>query len=365
MRYEETPPVVLAVENLRTSFKVDDGLLRAVDGVDFQIRRGETLGLVGESGCGKSITAFSILRLMPPNARTDGRILLNRSGGDGNATVDLAALDAYGKAIRAIRGKEVSMVFQEPMASFSPVHTIGSHMTEAILLHKTANKKEAREIAVAMLARVGIANPSQRIDEYPHQLSGGMRQRVMIALALSCDPALLIADEPTTALDVTIQAQVLDLMEELQAQFGMSMLYITHDLGVIAELANEVAVMYLGKIVEHADVQQLFDNPLHPYTVGLLRSIPQIGTKTRGRLASIEGTVPLPLNLAPGCTFFARCPRAMPGICDHADPPLVEVEPGHRVRCFLYPQVRDFAEATSVAGVTETARQGRRSDGGE
>lgn len=359
---QEAAPVVLTVENLRTSFKVDEGLLRAVDGVDFQIRRGETLGLVGESGCGKSITAFSILRLTPPNAHTEGRILLHRPGSNDKATVDLAALDPYGKAVRAIRGKEVSMVFQEPMASFSPVHTIGSHMTEAILLHKTSNKKEAREIAVAMLARVGIANPSQRIDEYPHQLSGGMRQRVMIALALSCDPALLIADEPTTALDVTIQAQVLDLMEELQAQIGMSMLYITHDLGVIAELADEVAVMYLGKIVEHTEVQQLFDHPLHPYTMGLLRSIPQIGTKTRGRLASIEGTVPLPINLAPGCTFFARCPHAMPGICDHADPLLVEVEPGHSVRCFLYPQVPQVRDVTETAGV---ASPGRRANEGE
>ena len=336
---QETAPIVLAVENLRTSFTVDDGLLRAVDGVDFQIRRGQTLGLVGESGCGKSITAYSILRLTPPHARTEGRILLHRpDSGNGETMVDIAALDPYGREVRAIRGKEISMVFQEPMASFSPVHTIGSQMTEAILLHKTPNKKEAREIAVAMLARVGIANPSQRIDEYPHQLSGGMRQRVMIAIALSCDPALLIADEPTTALDVTIQAQVLDLMEELQSQFGMSMLYITHDLGVIAELADEVAVMYLGKIVEHTDTQKLFDDPLHPYTVGLLRSIPQIGTRSHGRLASIEGTVPLPINLAPGCTFFARCPRAMPGICDRANPPLMEVEPGHRVRCFLYPQ---------------------------
>jgi len=355
---EKMPPVVLTVENLRTSFKVDDGLLRAVDGVDFQIRRGATLGLVGESGCGKSITAYSILRLTPPNARTEGRILLHRPDSDGGATVDLAALDPYGKAVRAIRGKEVSMVFQEPMASFSPVHTIGNQMIEAILLHKTPDKKEAREIAVAMLTRVGIANPSQRFDEYPHQLSGGMRQRVMIALALSCDPALLIADEPTTALDVTIQAQVLDLMEELQAQFGMSMLYITHDLGVIAELADEVAVMYLGKIVEYTDVQQLFDNPLHPYTVGLLRSIPQITTRTRGRLASIEGTVPLPVNLAPGCTFFGRCPHAMPGICDRTNPPLVEVEPGHRVRCFLYPQARERA------GTTDTMQPTRHVNGG-
>ncbi len=353
---ESTPPL-LAVENLHTTFKTDEGTLHAVAGVDFRIRRGETLGLVGESGCGKSITAYSILRLTPPNARTTGRILLYPPNGAGEPR-DLAALDPAGREIRAVRGSEIGMVFQEPMSSFSPVHTIGNQMTEAILLHKTRNRREAREIAVDMLARVGIANPTRRIDEYPHQLSGGMRQRVMIALALSCDPTLLIADEPTTALDVTIQAQVLDLMEELQAQLGMAMLYITHDLGVIAELAEAVAVMYLGKIVEQTDADRLFDAPLHPYTVGLLKSMPTLGRRSRAPLAAIEGTVPVPIDLPTGCAFFGRCPRAMPGLCDRHDPPLVPVEPGHAVRCFLYPEVRDVLGLDAVAAIPAAATNG-------
>lgn len=331
----------LEVKNLETSLELDEGLLKAVDDVSFTINRGQALGLVGESGCGKSMTVQSIMRITPKFAKLSGQIMLYPKRGN---PVDLAQLNPQGAEIRSIRGGDIAMVFQEPMTAFSPLHTIGNQIMEGILIHRTSNKKEARAIATEMLRRVGISNPSQRIDEYPHQLSGGMRQRAMLAMALACEPSLLIADEPTTALDVTIQAQVLKLIRDLQDEFEMAILYITHDLGVIASTVDEVAVMYLGKIVEYTDVDSLFYHPLHPYTRALLKSVPRMGEKNRGRLESIEGAVPVPINRPKGCSFFARCPQAIDGVCNKEDPPLVEVEKGHRVRCYLYPEVVEAAK---------------------
>jgi oligopeptide/dipeptide ABC transporter ATP-binding protein len=330
---------VLEIKRLRSHFTLDEGILKAVDNVSLKVGAQETLGVIGESGCGKSVTAQSILRIVPaPGKIVGGEILLRRDGGE---PVDLAGLNPTGQEIRQIRGKEISMIFQEPMTSLSPVHTIGNQIVEAILLHRTNDKTEARELAIEMLARVGIPNPGLRIDAYPHQLSGGLRQRAMIAMALSCSPKLLIADEPTTALDVTVQAQILELMRHLQGQYGMAILYITHDLGVIAEIANNVAVMYLGKVVEYASTRETFHKPMHPYTVNLLRSIPTMGKKARVRLKAIQGTVPIPLNLPRQCGFFSRCPDAMPGRCDVAVPELMEVESGHWVRCFLHHEKRE------------------------
>ncbi|MCY3978061.1 MAG: ABC transporter ATP-binding protein, partial [Chloroflexi bacterium] len=266
---------VLEVRDLRTYFHLTEGTLKAVDGVDFTIAPHQTVGIIGESGSGKSVTAQSILQIVPPpGAIETGEIILRRNDG---STVDVGKLDPRSRAIRAIRGAEVSMVFQEPMTSLSPVHTIGAQIVEAIRLHIESDKKKAKELALDMINRVGISNPAQRFDEYPHQLSGGMRQRAMIAMALSCSPSLLIADEPTTALDVTVQAQILELMKELQAQFGMAIMYITHDLGVIAEIADEVNVMYLGRVVERASTVELFTNPRHPSTRRPLKSIPLLG----------------------------------------------------------------------------------------
>ncbi len=328
---------LLEVNDLKAYFYLDEGVLKAVDGVSFKVRKEKVLGLVGESGCGKSVTAQSILRIVPDPGKIEGKILLQRKNGNAKkGPLDLAGLDSRGKEIRSIRGKEIAMIFQEPMTSFSPLHTIGNQIIEAILLHQNVNKEEARKLAIDMLDKVGIANPQQRIDEYPHQLSGGMRQRGMIAMALSYNPSILIADEPTTALDVTVQAQILELMKSLQAKFGMSIIYITHNLGVIAEISDEVAAMYLGRIVEYASVDDLFYDPLHPYTQALLRSIPRMGKKAKARLESIEGTVPLPLDLPVGCGFYARCRQAKKGICNKNTPPLVEVKKNHKVRCFLY-----------------------------
>ena len=338
--------VLLEVDNLKTYLPLEEGLLKAVDGISFKIHRGETIGLVGESGCGKSMAVKSILQIAPNFAEISGQVKLNRDNG---AWVDIAQLDRFGAEIRNIRGGEIAMIFQEPMTSFSPLHTIGNQIIEAIRVHRTPDKKEAREIAIDLLGRVGMSNPQQRLDEYPHRLSGGMRQRAMIAMALSCEPSLLIADEPTTALDVTVQAQVLKLMQDLQTEYGMSILYITHDLGVIARIVKSVAVMYLGRIVEYTDVDSLFYNAKHPYTSALIKSIPKIGKKSRQRLESIEGAVPVPINRPPGCGFFPRCPVAIPGICDQVDPPLVEVEEKHSVACFVYPEV---TEAVGKQGET-------------
>ena len=328
---------LLEVNDLKTYFYVNEGVLKAVDGVSFGINQEETLGLIGESGCGKSVTAHSILRIVPsPGKLIGGRILLNHD----DQTIDLAELNPSGTKIRNIRGKDISMIFQEPMTSLSPVHTIGDQIREAIYLHRTKDKKEAQEIALDMLDRVGIANPTQRINEYPHQLSGGMRQRAMIAMALSCHPKLLIADEPTTALDVTVQAQILELIQELQQQFHMAVLYITHDLGVIADICHRVAVMYLGKVVEYGSVRNIFYHPLHPYTRRLLKSRPSMSKRTGERLESIVGNVPIPLNMRAQCGFVERCIEAMPGRCDAAVPELIELEENHWVRCFLYKKAR-------------------------
>lgn len=334
---------VLEVHNLRTYFNLEEGTLKAVDGVDLSIPVQATVGIIGESGCGKSVTAQSVVRIVPPPGEiVSGEIWLYRNGTE---DLDLTQLDAKGSQIRAIRGKEIAMVFQEPMTSLSPVHTIGAQITESILLHRTKDKREAREIALDMLDKVEISNPSQRIDEYPHQLSGGMRQRAMIAMALSCNPSLLIADEPTTALDVTVQAQILALMRGLQDQFGMAIMYITHDLGVIAEITDEVNVMYLGRIVERANTVSVFKNPLHPYTRGLLKSIPKVGRKARVRLDAIKGNVPIPLDPPRECGFRSRCEEAMAGKCDVVIPSLVDMGGGHYVRCFLHSELKEPEDA--------------------
>ncbi|MEN3010788.1 MAG: ABC transporter ATP-binding protein [Candidatus Bipolaricaulaceae bacterium] len=323
---------LLQVQDLKTYFYTEDGVVKAVDGVSFAIEPQQTLGVVGESGCGKSVTALSIMGLvpMPPGRIVGGHIYLHK---DENP-LDLTTLPPKGKEYRAIRGKEIAMIFQEPMTSLNPVFTIGYQIMEAIMLHQKVSKKEARRKAIEMLRQVGIPEPEQRVDEYPHQLSGGMRQRAMIAMALSCNPSLLIADEPTTALDVTIQAQVLDLMRDLQRRFKMAIMFITHNLGVVAEMCQEVVVMYLGKVVEHALVRPLFHEPKHPYTQGLLNSIPSLATKKK-RLEPIKGVVPDPLDAPPGCPFHPRCPHVLE-ICTKEMPPLQEVAPNHEAACWLY-----------------------------
>jgi peptide/nickel transport system ATP-binding protein len=327
-------PFIVRVEDLKTYFTTLDGVVRAVDGVSLEVLPGEALGLVGESGCGKSVTAFSILRLLPKTSRiVQGTILFDR--GTGEPPVDLVNVDPNGDLIRSIRGNEIAMIFQEPLTSLSPVHTVGSQIAEAVELHQNVNREEAKAQAIKMLEAVGIALPQQRFDEYPHQFSGGMRQRAMIAMALSCNPALLIADEPTTALDVTIQAQIIELMKQIQEEFGMAILMITHNLGVIAEICSRVAVMYMGKIVETGDARTIFHRPLHPYTVGLMRSIPHLGRRVKARLTPIPGSVPDPYSVPPGCAFYPRCPASKRPACEE-DVPLIEIERGHFVRCTLY-----------------------------
>jgi peptide/nickel transport system ATP-binding protein len=336
--------VLLDVRDLRVTFKMREGLLKAVDGVSFTVLRRQTLGLVGESGCGKSVTVKAVLQIVPPPGAVSGEIWLTRKAG--GPPIDLGSLSPTGSEIREVRGGEIGMIFQEPMKAFSPVHTIGSQILEGILLHNTQDPKAAFDAAVDMLARVKIANPRQRMKAYPHELSGGMRQRAMIAAALACQPSILIADEPTTALDVTVQAEVLRLIKDLQADFGMSVIFITHDLGVVAEMADEVAVMYLGRIVEQANVESIFYDPQHPYTIELLRSIPALGSEPRSRLTTIEGTVPTPLNMGRRCGFYSRCRQAIKGVCNVDDPPNVEVKPGHFVRCVLYAGVPAPAQPT-------------------
>jgi peptide/nickel transport system ATP-binding protein len=332
---QSVPRTIIQVDDLKTYFRTMDGTVRAVDGVTMEVRAGESLGLVGESGCGKSVTAFSIMRLLPKkNSRiVNGKIIFNR--GDGAQAVDLATVDPNGELIRSIRGNEIAMIFQEPLTSLSPVHTVGSQIAEAVSLHQNVSQQEAKERAIQMLNAVGIAMPQQRFGEYPHQFSGGMRQRAMIAMALSCHPKMLIADEPTTALDVTIQAQILELMKSLQADMGMSILMITHNLGVIAEMCQRVAVMYMGKIVETGAVRTIFRHPLHPYTGGLIRSIPHLGSRVKDRLTPIPGSVPDPYSIPRGCAFMPRCPAPKTAACQE-EVPLVEIEPGHFVRCVLY-----------------------------
>jgi peptide/nickel transport system ATP-binding protein len=336
---------LIQVKDLKTYFFLDEGTVKAVDGVDMEIKTGKTLGVVGESGCGKSITARSIMRIVAKGGKiVNGEIIFHRQlrsdepNGEMVELLDLAKLDAQSEAMRSIRGGEISMVFQEPMTSLSPVHTIGNQIGEVISLHQKLDSKQARAKAIEMLNFVGMPLPRRTIDRYPHELSGGMRQRAMIAMALSCHPSLLIADEPTTALDVTTEAQILTLMRRLQDELGMSIMFITHNLGVIAQMADQVVVMYLGKVVEEASVDNIFYNPLHPYTRALLQSIPRLGAKKARtyRLASIVGTVPDPYNLPTGCPFHPRCIKRIPGVCDVEMPPVIEVEPGHKVRCILY-----------------------------
>lgn len=331
---------VLTINNLKTHFFLDEGTVRAVDGVTMDIPRGKTVGIVGESGCGKSVTAFSALRLVSsPGRIVDGEIVLHRP----DREIYLTDLDEEGEDIRAIRGHEIAMIFQEPMTSLSPVHTVGFQIVEAIRLHLDLRGEEARALAVNMLDRVGIPDAERRFAQYPHEMSGGMRQRVMIAMALSCRPALLIADEPTTALDVTIQAQILDLMRDLQDEFQMSIMLITHDLGVVAEMSDEVAVMYMGRIVEHAATEEIFENPKHPYTQALMQSIPGMIRARKTRLQTIRGSVPDPYTQLQGCPFHPRCEVAQDGVCNTGDrPELLAVGDGHGVACVLYGEdVRD------------------------
>jgi len=317
---------LIQVKDLQTSFFTPEGEVRSVDGVIFEIGEGKTLGLVGESGCGKSVTSLSIMRLIPsPPGQIVGGAIYYRGR-------DLLKLNK--EEMRKIRGNEISMIFQEPMTSLNPVFTIGNQIGEAIQLHQGLGRRETRAKTIEMLRLVKIADPESRVDSYPHQLSGGMRQRVMIAMALSCNPNLLIADEPTTALDVTIQAQILELIKELQQKMGMALLLITHDLGVVAERADEVAIMYAGKIVERGSAEAIFARPLHPYTVGLLNSLPGTGGKKKKRLDAIPGVVPSPLDLPSGCRFRDRCPKAA-GICAEAEPLLAEKEQGHPAACYF------------------------------
>src|SRR3989454_1656867 len=345
-----TPPIpmdvrtatqtLLSVRNLKTYFPQDEGTVKAVDGVSFDLYPGATLGIVGESGCGKSVTARSILRIADrPGRIVDGEIQFRRPATDGGASsqvVDLTKLAPNGPEMRAIRGAEIALIFQEPMSSFSPVHTVGNQIIEAIRLHQPVDRRGAREKTIEMLRRVGVSSPEQRVDQLSNQLSGGLRQRAMIAMALSCQPTLLIADEPTTALDVTTQTQILELMRQLQQEDGMAIMLITHDLGVVAEMATDVAVMYLGRMVEQAPVDAVFHAPRHPYTPALLRSIPRIRARSRERLTPIAGSVPHPYDRPTGCPFHPRCADFIAGKCDRLEPSLRPVADQHAVSCFLY-----------------------------
>jgi peptide/nickel transport system ATP-binding protein len=336
--------VLLEVTDLRTHFFLDEGIVKAVDGADLLVRRGRTLAVVGESGCGKSVMARSILQIVPPPGKlVSGRILFHQQPDSRRAgfleTIDITALPPNSPAMRAIRGRDIAMIFQEPMSSLSPVHTIGDQIAENFRLHWPVSKKEARDVTIEMLRKVGIPRAEQRVDAYPHQLSGGMRQRAMIAMALICQPSLLIADEPTTALDVTTQAQILELMQQLQQELGMAIMIITHDLGVVAEIADSVAVMYLGEVVERATVDDVFHDPKHPYTRGLLRSIPRLESETHTRLDTIPGSVPHPYNRPPACRFHPRCRERVAhrlAICKHEEPALLPVSDDQQVRCWLY-----------------------------
>jgi len=325
----QAQPHLLEVKDLKTHFPTRAGLVRSVDGVSFYLDRGELLGLVGESGCGKSITALSVMRLIaPPGKIVNGQILF-----DGKDLLKLSDQE-----MRQMRGDDIAMIFQDPMTSLNPVYTVGEQIAEALRLHRNLSRKQARQAAIEAMREVAIPDPGRRIDDYPHQLSGGMRQRVMIAMALACNPKLLIADEPTTALDVTIQAQILELLDELRRQRDLAVLLITHDLGVVAEVADRVAVMYTGRIVEESPVEELFARPKHPYTEGLLRSVPKLTSEhvaKKERLETIEGIVPRPTDLPVGCHFAPRCPLRMP-TCTVGDIPLYDLEGGVRVRCVLY-----------------------------
>ncbi len=346
---------ILEVKDLRVDIHMTEGLLTAVRGVNFEMKKGETLGLVGESGCGKSLTCKAILGINDKKCKSSGQILFDS---EGLGKVDLLSLDQRGQEIRSIRGKEISMIFQEPMVAFSPMYTIGNQINEATRLHITKDKKKSKEISMEVMRKVGIANVEKRYNQYPHEFSGGMLQRALIAMALVCNPKMLIADEPTTALDVTIQAQILELMKELQKDFNMAILFITHDLGVVAKMCDRVAVMYLGKIVESADASEIYANPQHPYTRGLIGSVHKIGSKKEERLFSIEGTVPLAMNLPKACGFYDRCDVRIEGLCDRAEPELTEIAPGHKIACFNCPHEACRAQRAKV----EAALNGKEAD---
>ncbi len=342
--------LLLSVRNLKTYFYTDEGVVRAVDGISYDLRRGEVIGVVGESGCGKTVHALSIMRLIPtpPGRIVGGQILF-----EGRNLLGLTD-----EEMRKIRGNRIAMIFQEPMTSLNPVLTIGEQIAEAVILHQKLDKKAAWERAIEMLVKVKIPLARDRVKDYPHQFSGGMRQRVMIAMALSCNPSILIADEPTTALDVTIQAQILDLMRDLQQEFGMSIIFITHNLGVVAEMCDHVVVMYAGRPVEHTDVRQIFADPRHPYTWGLLHSIPAL-TSRRDRLIPIEGTPPSLIDLPPGCPFAPRCPFVME-VCVSEDPADFVVGPSHTAKCYLYSDkaTEKDKHAAEAAGLAASTRRG-------
>jgi peptide/nickel transport system ATP-binding protein len=333
---ENNDGIVLKVEDLHTYFHTTLGTVRALNGVSYTVPRGKVLGIVGESGCGKSVTSLSIMQLVPPPGKIEQGKIYFRAARGGGEWVEITRLGRHSEEMHDIRGNEISMIFQEPMTSLNPVFTVGHQISEAILLHQGVDREEGRRRAIDVLTQVAMPNPERIVDNYPHELSGGMRQRAMIALALSCTPTMLIADEPTTALDVTTEAQILDLMRELQNDIGMSIMFITHNLGVIAQMADEVVVMYLGQIVERAPVDNLFFDPKHPYTTALLKSIPHIGSRTKDRLASIRGMVPDPYSIVPGCPFHPRCDSYMSGTCDVGMPGITPIEPEHYVRCYLY-----------------------------
>ncbi len=339
---------ILSVRNLRTYFALDEGTVKAVDGVSFDVYPGQVMGIVGESGCGKSVTIKSVLRIVEkPGRIIEGQIIFRRqnTGSAGpqaeGQPVDLVKLEANGKAMRSMRGSEIALIPQEPMAAFSPVHTVGNQIIEAITLHQDVGKQEARQIAIERLREVGVPSPEQRLEAYSWELSGGLRQRAMVAMALSCKPKLLIADEPTTAIDVTTQAQVLNLLRSLQQQHNMSIIFITHDLGVIAQVADYVVVMYLGRVMETGPVDDIFHNPQHPYTKALLKSIPTVRSQSRTILPTIEGSIPHPFNRPLGCPFHPRCTEFMAGVCDQRLPSLQPVNERQSASCFLYHDVAD------------------------
>lgn len=331
---------ILEMKDLKVRFYYDIGTVKAVNGVNLSVNKGKSIGIVGESGCGKTITTYSILNLLPRSGKiTAGEIKYKKRN---DQVIDLTKLDPEGSEMRMIRGGEISMIFQEPMTAFSPVHTIGNQICEAILIHQDLEKQGARERAIELLNLVGISNPEQRVDEYPFQFSGGMRQRAMIAMALACDPQLVIADEPTSALDVTIQAQVLKLIKDMQNDLNLSLIMITHDLGVIAHMTEEVYVMYLGRVVENGPVGDIFENPGHPYTQDLLKSIPKM-SGVEGKLSSIEGSVPDTYSLPSGCAFHTRCQKIIGDLCYEKLPPMTEINPGHQASCFHCKEARKNA----------------------
>lgn len=346
---------LLTVRNLSIAFETDEGLIKPVQQINFAVAKGRTLGLVGESGSGKSISTKAIMRLLPGNSIIDPASDITYYDRNGNA-IDVMGLRKRSKQLRQLRGGDIGMIFQEPMASFSPVYTIGNQMMESIMLHRPVSKRDAKSIAIKMLDRVGISNAAARVDQYPHELSGGMRQRAMIALALSAEPALLIADEPTTALDVTIQAQVLDLMNELQQEMGMGMIFITHDLGVIAQIADDVAVMYLGTIVEQGATADVVKNPKHPYTIGLLNAIPRLDRLTE-RMQPVPGDIPSPTERPTGCPFHTRCHDKIAGLCDQTPPRTTTISANHQVNCWLHDEDRHQSARAELPQSAELASQ--------